>query len=31
MLLNSDVFVRGVVNLASDCSKGPNLIRALFD
>jgi hypothetical protein len=23
-----DAFVRGVVNLAGDCSKGPNLIRA---
>jgi hypothetical protein len=28
MLLNSDAFVRGVVNLAGDRSKGPNLIEA---
>jgi hypothetical protein len=28
MLLNSDAFVRGVMNLAGDCSEGPNLIRA---
>jgi hypothetical protein len=28
MLLNDDTFVRSVVNLAGDCSKGPNLIGA---
>jgi hypothetical protein len=28
MLLNGNAFVRGVVNLAGDCSKGPNLMRA---
>jgi hypothetical protein len=28
MLLNSDTFVRNVVNLASDYSEGPNLIGA---
>jgi hypothetical protein len=31
MLLDSDVFVRGVVNLAGDCLEGPNLIRASPD
>jgi hypothetical protein len=29
MLFDGDVFVCGVVNLADNCSKGPNLIRAL--
>jgi hypothetical protein len=31
-LLDGDnVFVRGVMNLAGDCSEGPNLIRASSD
>jgi hypothetical protein len=32
MLLSGDnVFVCGVVNLASNCLKGPNLIKAPFN
>jgi hypothetical protein len=28
MLLNSNTFVYNVINLADDCLKGPNLIKA---
>jgi hypothetical protein len=28
LLGDDDAFVRGVVNLAGDCSEGPNLIGA---
>jgi hypothetical protein len=31
MLLDDDAFVRGVVNLAGDCSEGPNLMGASPD
>jgi hypothetical protein len=31
MLLNNNVFVCGVMNLADDCSEGPNLIGASPD